>query len=178
MRQKRKEAKEVKKDETVVKEETKEEKKKFNEEGNILYSKIEFPTVGKKKKSKLRKLLPTGKNYQALIEKVEKQKEKLNKLEKSDAAAAIELKEKIKWQTALAKAEGLKVKDDVDLLKKSLAKKNHKKERSKSGWEEREKKLKKRLDDQQKKRKENIQKRQREKKEKKMKHQKKVRSRK
>jgi len=42
------------------------------------------------------------------------------------------------WQSAIAKAQGIKVKDNVDLLKKALKKKEKRTEKSKKDWAKRE----------------------------------------
>lgn len=48
-----------------------------------------------------------------------------------------EIEDKSAWKSALDKAEGVKVKDDEGLLKKSIKKMEQKKNRSKKKWEAR-----------------------------------------
>ena len=74
------------------------------------------------------------------------------------------IEEKTAWSTAMAKAEGVKVKDDVDLLKKSIKKIDQRKKKSKQKWEDRKESVEKRKDFKQKKRSENISKRKQDKK--------------
>ncbi len=50
---------------------------------------------------------------------------------------AIEMETTDKWKTAIDKAAGIKVKDDVNLLKKSLKKVEKKKEKTRKDWNER-----------------------------------------
>src|SRR6218665_1734061 len=67
--------------------ETTDTKGTFNKDGNILFSKIELtdPLFAKNKR---KHGLPTGKNYKMMLQKVEKQKEKLQKLATTDKEAA------------------------------------------------------------------------------------------
>ena len=125
----------------------------FNKEGHMVFSKFDF-TAGDKKKSEGQ----TGKNYKQLLEKVERKKEKEEALEKKDKSAAKELKEKNQWQTVLQKAEGTKVKDDVELLKKSIKRKDKLKQKTKKGWDKRVEKMESRKKERQDKRSANIKK--------------------
>merc|ERR1711872_920112 len=47
------------------------------------------------------------------------------------------IEERTVWQTAIDKAEGVKVKDDVELLKKALKRQEQKKKSSKRKWDDR-----------------------------------------
>ncbi|XP_076065677.1 uncharacterized protein LOC143039467 [Oratosquilla oratoria] len=105
----------------------------YTNDGQLVFSKFDFSTSskdkeGKKKKQDLNKLLS-----QALKEK-EKVKQLVNE---GDIGKANELKEKKAWKGALMRAQGEKVKDDPELLKKSLKKKEGKKKQSQKKWEER-----------------------------------------
>ncbi|XP_066966812.1 uncharacterized protein [Macrobrachium rosenbergii] len=73
-----------------------------------------------------------------------------------DFKGAAELKEIEAWSGALKRAEGAKVRDDIDLLQKSLKKKEHRKKLSKKRWEERSAAVEKKMMDKQTKRKENL----------------------
>lgn len=131
----------------------------FNKDDKLVYSKIDFANLGKKKKVKLEK------DPKKLLQKIEKQKEKIEKLKESgENEKAIEIKEKSAWKNALAKAEGQKVKDDPQLLMKSLKKKEQKKRSSKKKWDKRVEGVQKSKQEKQQKRMENIQKRKKEKK--------------
>lgn len=90
-------------------------------------------------------------------------------MKSQDAEQAQELKEKMAWKAALAKAEGQKVKDDPDLLKKSVKKQEQIKRASAKKWEARKEGVKKAQEERQRKREVNINKRKDEKKNKKLK---------
>lgn len=55
--------------------------------------------------------------------------------------AAVDLKMRAKWKSAFDKSEGRKVKDDVNLIKKSLKKEAKAKAKSKKEWKERNEQL-------------------------------------
>lgn len=99
----------------------------------------------------------------SLLAKLEKKKLKLKKLEsKGKKEKLTEIKSKEAWDTAIQKAEGVKVKDNIELLKKSVSKIKNKKNRSKKKWDEREKLLESKKEKVQKKRQENIMKKKKE----------------
>lgn len=130
--------------------------KAFNIEGSILFSKLEVGDSAVAKKKKKTRGLPTGKNYKMMLEKVEKQKGKIQKLEENDTEAAKVAKEKLLWKKVLAKADGVKVKDSEDYLRSALKKKEKLKQKRKTQWKIRDKDVKKKIFSRQEKRKENI----------------------
>ncbi|KAL1138803.1 hypothetical protein AAG570_008865 [Ranatra chinensis] len=131
----------------------------------IIYSKFDFAFSDSKSKNN-----NSQKDPKRALEKIEKTRAKLKELENSGRnAKASALKMKQSWISALQKAEGVKVKDDVDLIKKSIKKKEHKKNKSKKMWEERNKQVELRKEEQQKKRRDNIADRNKKKKQKKIK---------
>lgn len=130
--------------------------KAFNIEGNILFSKLDVGDSAVVKKKKKNRGLPTGKNYKMMLDKVEKQKVKIQKLEEDDKEAAKVAKEKLLWKKVLAKADGVKVKDSEDYLRSALKKKEKLKQKRKTQWKNREKDVKKKIFGRQEKRKENI----------------------
>lgn len=141
----------------------------FNSEGNLVFSKFDFlgetSTINDKKT-----LTKDVGSKKSVLSKLEKNQQLIKRLEKrGDGEKATRVKEDIAWKNMLRKAEGVKVKDDPALLKKSLAKKQSQKKRSKEKWDERIKTVEKQKSDKQKKRTENIQKRAQEKKKKKFK---------
>jgi len=125
----------------------------YNKEGQMVFSKFDFTEmgVGDKKKGEY-----SGKNYKRLLEKVEKNQEKIKVLEDKDAQKASQVKDKKKWKAALEKAEGLKVKNDPELLKKALKRHNRCKKKSAKEWDSRQEMIKEKQEKKQKKRKENI----------------------
>lgn len=153
----------------AIKEEIKEEvtednKPVFNSENKLVYSKIDFANLGKKKHKKHKK------DPKKLLEEINEEKQVLDKLEQEgNIHEVVQIKEKKAWKNALAKAEGQKVKDDPTLLKKSVKKKEQKVRSSKKKWEARIHGVEKSKEQRQKKRKENIDKKKKDKKVKKMK---------
>ncbi|CAH0559436.1 unnamed protein product [Brassicogethes aeneus] len=131
----------------------------FNSEDKLVFSKFDFSDIGKKKVKKVEK------DPKKLLENLKKEKEKISQLKLSgDVEKAIEIKEKTSWKNALAKAEGIKVKDDPTLLKKTLKKQEQKQRSSKKKWENRIAGVEKAKQEKQKKRTENIQKKKKDKK--------------
>lgn len=83
-----------------------------------------------------------------------------------ESAKVKQLKERDAWNNVLAKAEGVKVKDNMELLKKTIARKERQKKVSKTKWEERKSTLEKTKKEKQDKRMNNLLKKKQEKKEK------------
>jgi len=65
---------------------------------------------------------------------IESRKAKLEKLKQTDGDKAKKIVEKQNWNSALAKAQGIKLQDDEKLLKKTIKRKEQKKEKSKKEW--------------------------------------------
>jgi len=106
-----------------------------NANGKLVKSKFDFSTISfgsEKAKSDLR-----GRDYKRLLEKVERRKEKVEKLKETDMEAGRKLESKLQWQNVLSKAQGEKVKDDMTLLKKAAKRKDKVKEKKKKTWGER-----------------------------------------
>ncbi|XP_012253831.2 surfeit locus protein 6 homolog [Athalia rosae] len=132
----------------------------FNSEGKMVFSKFDFSAIGAKKVQP-----KEDKDPKKLLLKLEKQKQKINDLEQAGKKdVADELKEKQAWKTVLAKASGEKIRDNPELLKKSVKKEEQKKKRSLKKWDSRLEGVQKALNEKQQKRQENIQKRKKEKK--------------
>lgn len=62
------------------------------------------------------------KDPKKILDNLKEQEHKIKHLEETGNEKAKELKEKIAWKSVLQKAEGQKVKDDPNLLKKSIKK--------------------------------------------------------
>ncbi|XP_053735975.1 surfeit locus protein 6 [Synchiropus splendidus] len=121
-----------------------------------------------KKESTKGKITPlTGRNYKQLLTRVEARKTKVEQLREKDEGKARELEEKIKWTNTLYKAEGLKIKDDEDMLRASLKRKEKMKAQKKKRWNERSENILEKMQKRQDKRRKNIQMRKRAKTEKK-----------
>ena len=141
----------------------------FNSEGNVVFSKFDF--LGATSQSNNDGT--PSKQYRSkklILDKIEKERSCVKKLEEmGEFDKAIKIKEEKFWNNALKKSEGVKVKDDPLLLKKSLAKKNAKKRTSEKKWKERITSVEKQKEERQKKRTENLVKRKQELKKKKIK---------
>ncbi|VDM74566.1 unnamed protein product [Strongylus vulgaris] len=140
--------------------ENKTEVKKAKEE-IVSFSKFDFLVKAEGKKKRLstseKKQKFTGKDYKSLLNKVEKREEKLEKLREKEPKLAIEMEDDIRWNRAVKKAQG--VKDNAEMLKKGLKRKEKMKEKRKEQWADREKKVEREKAKRQEKRMENLQKR-------------------
>jgi len=140
----------------------------YNSDGKMVFSKFDFTNGecaiggGDKKKPVL--------DPKAALGKIQKHKEKIQSLQsigKTEKAKSLE--EKATWNSVMERTEGVKVKDDEGLLKKTIKRIDKKKKHSKKKWESRveaEEKSKKMKQD---KRTENIKKRKQDKKQNKLK---------
>ncbi|KAJ8339158.1 hypothetical protein SKAU_G00359440 [Synaphobranchus kaupii] len=116
----------------------------------------------KKKKRVKGNLTPlTGKNYKQLLSRVELRKAKLEELRTKDESKAKEMEEKMKWTNVLYKAEGLKIKDDEDMLRASLKRKEKMRSQRKQRWDQRSVNILEKIQHKQDKRRKNIQKQKR-----------------
>ncbi|AWP15507.1 putative surfeit locus protein 6 [Scophthalmus maximus] len=137
-------------------------------ETTIVFNKVEMVEEGfvdkmQKKKSKKQsikgQLTPlTGKNYKQLLSRVEARKEKLEKLREKDEGKAREMEEKIKWTNLLYKAEGIKIKDDENMLQVALKRKEKRRDHRKKDWVKRSENVVEKMQHRQDKRRKNIQK--------------------
>lgn len=121
--------------------------------GKMVFSKFDFVDSGDKEAPQNNF---KGKDFKRLLEKVEKKKQKIEKLKETNPDAAKAVASKESWKKVLAKAEGEKIKDDPNLLKKSLKKKEKFKEKRKKQWDERTSQTEHRMKAQQDKRQKNI----------------------
>ncbi|CAL1262973.1 unnamed protein product [Larinioides sclopetarius] len=137
-----------------------EEKQVYNKDGKIIYSKLEFSENGmeEKKKSEF-----SGKKYKKLLKKAEEKKEKIQKLKEVDPEKATTVEEKEKWKKAILKSENVKIKDNPELLKKSLKRQEKIKKKKAKVWKDRVEHTETRKQAKQEKRSKNIQKRKKDK---------------
>ncbi|KAM3600523.1 uncharacterized protein V6R79_024648 [Siganus canaliculatus] len=113
-----------------------------------------------KKKSTKGQITPlTGKNYKQLLDRVEARKAKLEQLREKDAGKARKMEEKMKWTNMLYKAEGIKIKDDEDMLRTSLKNKEKRRTQRKKNWSQRSEQIVEKMQQRQDKRRKNILKR-------------------
>ncbi|VDM37257.1 unnamed protein product [Toxocara canis] len=110
-----------------------------NDAGQLVYSKFDFIVKGdqqkEKKKDKRDKF--AGKDYGRLLKKAEKRQERIESIREKDAEKAEHIEENIRWNRAMNRAEGQKVKDNPELLRKSVNRKEKIKERRKQKWAKR-----------------------------------------
>lgn len=110
---------------------------------------------------------PISSNAKLALDELKTKQQLYEKMEQSgETTEAKKLKERDAWNNVLAKAEGIKVKDNVELLKKTIARKERQKKVSKTKWEERQNTLEKTKQEKQDKRTNNLLKKKKEKKEK------------
>lgn len=123
----------------------------LNDNGEVVFSKFDFMETkkGTKQGSKV-------KRYSKLLAKAEAEKKKLETLQTEDADKAKELKDKQLWNKALQKAEGVKLRDDPKLLKKSMKRRDQEKKKSKKQWKDRMDHQNKQIEEKQKLRKSHI----------------------
>jgi hypothetical protein len=135
------------------------------EAGRQIFSKFDFgtesplasqiPGVGKPVKPKVKAFLP--KNPKQALEKLQRKAEQLGELEKTDASRAEAIKKSDAWTKAIQKSQGITVKDDVKLLKKSIHKMEKVKAKKADSWTDRKRKVEEEQAARQTKRNENIQ---------------------
>ncbi|KAK3509478.1 hypothetical protein QTP70_035121 [Hemibagrus guttatus] len=113
----------------------------------------------KKKRKAKGTLTPlTGRNFKQLLSRVEARKARLEELREKDEQKAKKVEEKMRWTNVLYKAEGMKIKDNEDLLRASLKRKEKMKMRRKKKWTERSQHVLEKMQQRQDKRHRNIQK--------------------
>lgn len=129
--------------------------KVYNKEGKLFFSKVEIDGEDKKKKKKGIDTNPVNN-----LKKLKKQKSKIKELiESGDKTKAKEEKQKMLWKAAFDKTEGIKVKDNEEILKKTIKNRKQIKKKSKEKWSERKKKLEEKQSAHNKKREQNLDKR-------------------
>ena len=127
----------------------------FNKDNKMVFSKFDFAETGAKKSRKSADI-PTGKNYKVLLKQAKRKTEKVSEVEVLNKDEAREMTKKEVWKSALLKAEGVKLKDKPELLKKAMKRREQKKKSSERKWQERTKLLSKQMKDRQEKRAKNI----------------------
>lgn len=100
----------------------------------------------------------TGKNYKQLLSRLEIRKNKLEDLKDKDETKALEMETKMRWTNVLYKAEGVKIRDDEDRLRKALKRKEQRKAQCQRQWEKRTEQVVEKMQQRQDKRRKNIQK--------------------
>lgn len=123
----------------------------YNAPGRTIFSKFDFMDPldkaaesgdagwkGRKKQKSLAADLQGPKNPRQAIAQLERRQQQLQELQETSPEKADALRQKMAWTTALLRAQGAKVKDDVTRLRKSAKREEKKKERSRNKWKARE----------------------------------------
>lgn len=124
------------------------------EEGDLQFNRLDERDLSKPNTEKPKK---KALNPKVALQKLESEKAKLQKLKESDPEKAATLQAKLETKKALQKAQGIAVKDNEALLKKSIARREKIKDKSRQLWEKKKEELKQKQDERQAKREENIQ---------------------
>ncbi|XP_034234221.1 surfeit locus protein 6 homolog [Thrips palmi] len=138
----------------------------YNSEGKMVFSKFDFSDVGSV--NDLKKKKKETKDPKKILEKLKEKKETLKKLkDEGKDDKVLKMVKKEAWSNALKKAEGIKIRDDPELLKKSIRRKEAQKRSSAKKWASRESTIKKKKKEKDEKRESNLQNRKDSKKQKK-----------
>ncbi|CAF3469621.1 unnamed protein product [Rotaria sp. Silwood1] len=129
----------------------------------ITFGRFEFNTENsidtKSKKKNFKKLPNKQKQLINTLKKIESEQNELNRLQEENPEQGKELLRSKHWKTALAKAKGEKIRDNAQLLRKTIKKQNKRRELSAKKWQQNKSETKKRIKERQEKRKANLQKR-------------------
>ncbi|XP_026686250.1 surfeit locus protein 6 homolog isoform X4 [Diaphorina citri] len=118
--------------------------------GSIVFNKLDVVDESVKAK-------PAKDRPQVALQKLEKTQRLISKLkEKGNIDKAAKIQDKVLWNNVLNKAEGVRVKDDKEKIKKSIKRVEDRKKKSEKKWKERIEHTQKQMESRQKKRKENL----------------------
>ncbi|XP_041500890.1 surfeit locus protein 6-like [Microtus oregoni] len=117
------------------------------QESGLIFNKVEVteeepaskPQRKKEKRQKVKgNLTPlTGRYYRQLLERLQARQGRLEELRDQDEGKAQELEAKMKWTNLLYKAEGVKIRDNEQLLREALKRKEKRKTQRQRRWEKR-----------------------------------------
>lgn len=114
----------------------------------FIFGKIETAAAGGKKQM--------GKDFKKHLKNLQEEKGKIAQAKGEDREKGEALEEKFAWKNVMQKAQGVKVKDDEALIKKSIKRKENIKKHSQKKWEKRDKEVKEKMAEKQQKRTANI----------------------
>lgn len=97
-----------------------------------------------------------GKDFKKHLKNLQETRGKIAQAKGEDPEKGEALEEKFAWKNVMEKAQGVKVKDDEGLIKKSIKRKENIKKQSQKKWEKREKEVKEKMAAKQEKRTTNI----------------------
>uniref|UniRef100_A0AC35U191 SURF6 domain-containing protein n=1 Tax=Rhabditophanes sp. KR3021 TaxID=114890 RepID=A0AC35U191_9BILA len=126
----------------TIKKSKEEEGKEVEEvpiESKLSFSKLKDKNVVKDKKlsKSAKKEEFKGRDFKALLKKVEKREEKIASIREKDPEKADTIEKDIKWKSAMKRAEGEKIKDNPQMLKAAAKRKEIIKESRGKKWDER-----------------------------------------
>ncbi|CAF3029286.1 unnamed protein product [Rotaria socialis] len=129
----------------------------------ITFGRFEFKTEDSvdtsSKKKKTKKFQNKKQQLISTLKKVESEQDEINRLKEENPEEGKEILRSKNWKTALAKAKGEKIRDNVQLLRKSIKKQSKLRERSAKKWQRNKSETNKRVKEKQEKRQTNLQKR-------------------
>ncbi|CAN7993198.1 unnamed protein product [Ixodes hexagonus] len=113
----------------------------FNREGKMVFSKFDLADSGipdtEERKKAFKSAAAHSNQPKKLMRKLEVEAQKLKTLEDKDPEQAKEVKQKKQWLKAMDKAQGVKVKDDPELLKRSMKRQQKLRQQSQKKWQAR-----------------------------------------
>ncbi|KAM4876494.1 surfeit locus protein 6-like [Thomomys bottae] len=98
----------------------------------------------------------TGRNYRQLLERLQARQGQLEELREQDASEAQALEAKMKWTNLLYKAEGVKIRDNEQMLQEALKRKEKRKAQRQRQWEKRSAQVVEKMQQRQDKRRQNV----------------------
>ncbi|XP_014676035.1 PREDICTED: surfeit locus protein 6 homolog isoform X2 [Priapulus caudatus] len=125
--------------------------KKVKEGDSFTFSKFDFTDAGGKAAGR-----HVGRDFKRMLTKVQAQKEKVAAVRQSDPERGAVIADKHAWRSVLEKAAGAKVRNDEELLKVAVKRKEKASKQRKKRWEGRVEKVRETKEQQQKKRSTNI----------------------
>uniref|UniRef100_A0A8D8WJU8 Surfeit locus protein 6 homolog n=1 Tax=Cacopsylla melanoneura TaxID=428564 RepID=A0A8D8WJU8_9HEMI len=129
------------------------ESKDLSEEpkvGSIVFNKIDIVDETENDR-------PSKQRPKVALDKLEKTQRLISKLkEKGNVDKAAAIQKKVLWSNVMDKAEGVKVKDDKERIKKSIKRVEERKKKSEKKWKERIEHTQSKIEAKQKKRKDNL----------------------
>lgn len=135
---------------------------------SITFGRFEFKSddqIETKSKKKTKTKFESKENQlKKTLKQIESEEEQIKRLKEENPMESKEILRSKHWKSALAKAKGEKVRDNVQLLKKTLKKEQKRKERAAKKWKVKKAETDKRMKERQEKRQTNLQKRKDEKK--------------
>ncbi|XP_069871125.1 surfeit locus protein 6 [Dipodomys merriami] len=141
---------------------------KEQQEQGLLFNKVEVNEDEPASKAQRRRekrqrvkgnLTPlTGRNYRQLLERLQARQGQLEELREQGAGKAQELEAKMKWTNLLYKAEGVKIRDNEQMLQEALKRKEKRKAQRQRQWEKRSAQVVEKMQQRQDKRRQNVRK--------------------